>query len=131
MEKNKTGQTVPGYGSLGGYSAGNYKNSKELSEETEAFSATLKLGGKAIAQVSNRGHGSSNEYRFESREDEKEFTECVKTFYGGCEAEDGFFEELLVRLDMTKIAGFPFGHCLGAVHYQRHYRGEMKWSFTN
>jgi hypothetical protein len=26
-------------------------------------------------------------------------------------------------------AGFPFGHCLGAVHYQAGYTGETRWSF--
>lgn len=28
-------------------------------------------------------------------------------------------------------AGFPFGHCLGVVHYKRGYRGPTAWSYRN
>jgi hypothetical protein len=27
-------------------------------------------------------------------------------------------------------AGFPFGHCLGAVHYERDYKGATAWTFA-
>jgi hypothetical protein len=26
-------------------------------------------------------------------------------------------------------AGFPFGHCLGVVHYKRSFRGRLKWTY--
>lgn len=38
----------------------------------------------------------------------------------------GVREILVVGTGAT--AGFPFGHCLGVVHYKRGYSGETRWS---
>ena len=39
----------------------------------------------------------------------------------------GVKEILIVGTGAT--AGFPFGHCLGTVHYKRGYRGETRWAY--
>jgi hypothetical protein len=39
----------------------------------------------------------------------------------------GIREILIIGTGTT--AGFPFGHCLGAVHYQAGYTGETRWTF--
>ncbi len=41
----------------------------------------------------------------------------------------GGIKEILI-IGTGATAGFPFGHCLGAVHYQKNYDGETRWSFT-
>lgn len=41
----------------------------------------------------------------------------------------GGIKEILV-VGTGATAGFPFGHCLGAIHYQKNYDGETRWSFT-
>ena len=51
-----------------------------------------------------------------------EFVEEIRR-YGGIP------EILIVGTGST--AGFPFGHCLGVVHYQKDYIGPTSWSFLD
>jgi len=42
----------------------------------------------------------------------------------------GGVKEILI-IGTGTTAGFPFGHCLAAVHYQRHFTGETKIGFMS
>jgi len=47
----------------------NIKHSPSLSEETEAFTASLYIDGKCVGSVENHGHGGNTDYRANTRED--------------------------------------------------------------
>ncbi len=51
---------------------------KDMSEETDCFSAVLWIDGKKAAVVSNHGTGGPNMYHFDDRELERKFFEACK-----------------------------------------------------
>jgi hypothetical protein len=76
----------------------NYKPVPALSEETEAFTATIYLDRKRAGQVSNVGHGGCNRYDFTDRQAEEAFNAYVETWARengrGGEIADALIEKL-------------------------------------
>lgn len=81
----------------------NVKVNKALSEETACFSATLYIDGKKAAEVSNRGQGGCNEFRFSDRVLEQKFYDwcksqpAEKTEYGELSMDSDLFINLLIE----------------------------------
>lgn len=58
----------------------NYKEFKQLSEETVAFAASLYFDGKKVADAKNDGHGGPNYYYFTDRTVEQEVWAFAKAW---------------------------------------------------
>jgi len=97
----------------------NVKIHKDMSEETECFSATVYADGKRVGTASNRGHGGCNEYYWEDKEagalleaydeylpeiplSEDETEEWAKTLYPMKQDLDWFIMELMNRQETEK-----------------------------
>ena len=79
---------------------------KALSEETTCFTATLWVNGRKVAQVSNRGTGGCNDWRWSDRAAEQAFTEQAKAAFPDqtFEQEDSLVARMMDRSD--RIARF-------------------------
>jgi len=85
-----------------------YRPAPQLSEETEAFAATIYLNGKRAGYVSNDGHGGCNRYDFADREQREAFFAYAKEWGeandGGIEPEDALIAKLCEDITLAKQA---------------------------
>jgi hypothetical protein len=82
----------------------NIKVNKEMSDETESFSATIYISGKREGTVFNRGCGGPHEYEFYNNEVHKAFLK----FCSGqpheyeFDVDDQYIDTLLDKWEITK-----------------------------
>jgi len=76
----------------------NYQPVPSLSEESEAFSATVYLDGKRAGRVTNHGNGGCNLYDFDSREQRDTFMAYARAWGAdndaSVEPEDALIQQL-------------------------------------
>jgi hypothetical protein len=86
----------------------NYRRVPSLSEETEAFSATIYLDGRRAGRVTNRGTGGCNHYEFDSPAKRDAFEAYARAWAEENgetgEVEDALIDQLCEDYELRRLA---------------------------